>query len=229
MNNLPKMTSQTQQHSPFSLMWQFATDPEQNTLWSADSAIESWLATERGLALAQGELGIIDPDTAQHIARAAVLENIDRDELWKVGKNVGYPILGLVRQISAHLPEGPNGRVHYGATTQDIMDTGLALQMSRSVEYLDHQLQRFGDALATHARQHAHSIMPGRTHAQQAVPTTFGATLATLLDQVRRQRERLPATHQRVRVISLFGAGGTNAAQGKNHLRFAPTLPAYSD
>lgn len=201
--------------SPFSLLWQMAANKTQLEIWDEDSSVEGWLATERALAQAQAELGVIDHSDADQIVEAAVLENIDHPELWKFGKNVGYPILGLVRQIAAHLPEGPNGRVHYGATTQDIMDTGLVLQMLRSLKSLDEQLGRFGDALSERVGEHRDSVMPGRTHGQQAVPTTFGATLATLLDQVRRQRERLAATYERIRVVSLFGAGGTNAAEGE--------------
>ena len=179
---------------------------------SADSCIEGWLATER--ALAQGAHGVLSADDAAAIAAAARLDTIDRDALWETSKNVGYPILGLVRQISAALPDGPNGRVHYGATTQDIMDTGLALQLARSLAALDWQLGELGDALAVQVEAHAGTVMPGRTHAQQAVPTTFGATLATLLGQFTRHRERLQQAVPRIAVISLFGAGGASAALG---------------
>ncbi|MFP7665620.1 lyase family protein [Corynebacterium pyruviciproducens] len=201
--------------APFNLLYQNAGNETQLTMWSEGATIEAWLATERALALSQGELGVIDHADAEAIATAAVLDNIDHAELWKVGKNVGYPILGLVRQISAHLPEGPDGRVHYGATTQDIMDTGLVLQMTSSLRALDAQLERFGAGLATKAAaQYKFTVMAGRTHAQQAVPTTYGATLAALLDEVRRQRARLQETYERIRLVSLWGAGGTNAAQG---------------
>ncbi|STC68451.1 class-II fumarase/aspartase family protein [Corynebacterium pilosum] len=202
--------------APFSQLWQYAGNTRQLEIFSSDATIESWLVTERALASAQARNGVITEEDASAINEAAVLENIDREKLWADAKNVGYPILGLVRQISAHLPEGPNGRVHYGATTQDIMDTGLALQMSASLEAIDEQLVRFGDALAARAEEHKTTVMPGRTHAQQAIPTTFGATLATYLEQVRRQRERLSQALARVKVISLFGAGGNNAAQGKS-------------
>lgn len=200
--------------APFSLIWQNAGDPVQADIFSADSTIESYLAAERALALAQGSLDVIKPEYAEDIVKAATLANIDRDQLWTDAKNVGYPILGLVRQIAAHSPEGANGRVHYGATTQDIMDTGLVLQMLRSLEALDAQLAQLGDALADRVIEHRMTVMPGRTHAQQAVPTTFGATLASFLDQIRRQRVRLQQAHENIRVISLYGAGGTNAAEG---------------
>ncbi|CAM4049016.1 class-II fumarase/aspartase family protein [Corynebacterium frankenforstense] len=201
--------------APFSMLWQFAANDDQLDIFSSDSTITAWLDTEAALAQAQAKHGVITDEDAKAITEAAVLENMDRERLWADAKNVGYPILGLVRQISEHLPEGPNGRVHYGATTQDIMDTALALQMTRSLDKIDAQLRRLGDALAERAEEHKDSVMPGRTHAQQAIPTTFGATLATLLEQVRRQRERLAQARERVAVISLYGAGGNNAAQGE--------------
>lgn len=201
--------------APFSQLWQYAANPDQIRIFSSDASIQGWLDTEKALATAQAKHGAITEEDAKAINEAAILENIDRDRLWKDAKNVGYPILGLVRQISEALPEGPNGRVHYGATTQDIMDTGLAMQMTASLRAIDKQLLRFGNALSERAEEHKHTVMPGRTHAQQAIPTTFGATMATLLEQVRRQRERLAQAIERINVISLWGAGGNNAAQGE--------------
>lgn len=206
---------------PFSLLTQLAGEPVHLELFGPDACLQSWLAAERALALAQSELGIIDLADAAAISAAARLDNIDRDELWASAKNVGYPILGMVRQISRLLPEGPNGRVHYGATTQDIMDTGLALQMQRSLYELDARLGQLGEALARQCEANAKTVMPARTHAQQAVPTTLGATLASLLAQFARHRERVNQALPRVAVVSMFGAGGTSAAYGAQsvHLR----------
>lgn len=204
----------TSELAPFSMLYQFAANPSQTEIYSKSETIKSWLDVEAALAKAQGELGVIDESDAQAIVDACVLGNVDEAKLWESSQNVGYPILGLVRQVSAALPEGPDGRVHYGATTQDIMDSGLALQMGRSLGAIEDQLNRLGDALAAKAEEYASAVMPGRTHAQQAVPTTFGATLAVILDEVRRQRGRVAHAKDAVEVISLFGAGGTNAAQG---------------
>lgn len=137
--------------APFSQLWQYAGNDTQLEIFSSDATIESWLASERALATAQARHGVITEDDAAQINQAAVLSNIDREKLWEDAKNVGYPILGLVRQIASHLPEGPNGRVHYGATTQDIMDTGLVLQMTASLNALDKQIVRLGNALAARA------------------------------------------------------------------------------
>ncbi|MBF8193887.1 3-carboxy-cis,cis-muconate cycloisomerase [Nonomuraea sp. K274] len=169
------------------------------------------MRAEAALAQAQAEAGILTADDARAIAAACVPSGIDLDRLWAEAVNVGYPILPLVRMIAAALPDGPNGRVHYGATTQDIMDTGVALQMGEALDHLAALLGSFGDAVA----RHAGTVAAARTHAQQAVPTTFGAKMAVLLAELTRQRERIALTARRVRVVSLFGAGGTSAAMGE--------------
>ncbi|PXY36957.1 3-carboxy-cis,cis-muconate cycloisomerase [Prauserella flavalba] len=181
---------------------------------SEDAVISSWLRVEAALATAQGELGRLDPADAAAIAAASTPANIDRSRLWKETRTVGYPILSLVRQIDAALPEERRGRVHYGATTQDIMDSGLAIQLTEAAERLAGLLGRLGDALADLAREHTSTVIAARTHALQAVPTTFGAKLATYVAELARHRDRLRAARDRVGVVSLFGAGGTSAAYG---------------
>ena len=200
--------------APFSLLMRLAGDDEQAAIFSEDSAIRSWLAAERALALAQAEHGVLSGADADAIVDAARAENIDTGALWTTGRVVGYPVLGLVRQIANRLPAGPDGRVHYGATTQDILDTGLALQLARSLAALDRLLGALGDALARRVEEHAGTVMAARTHAQQAVPTTYGATLGTLLGQLARHRARLAEAAPRIAWVSLFGAGGTAAALG---------------
>ena len=160
-------------------------------MFSQEESINGWLRTEQAIAVAQGEVGVITADEATAVAAACDSVVIDRSALWSSAVNVGYPILGLVRQVAASLPPGPNGRVHYGATTQDIMDTGLALQLVAAGGVLERRLNRIGDGLAALVDEHAGTVMPGRTHAQHAVPTTFGAHLAPLLAEVARGRQRL--------------------------------------
>ncbi|MCW2935065.1 MAG: hypothetical protein JWM19_6027 [Actinomycetia bacterium] len=182
---------------------------------SADTMIRSWLRVEAALAMAQAELGVLDREDAEAIGAASTLENIDTSQLWRETRNVGYPILPLVRQLDAALPERHRGYVHYGATTQDIMDSGLALQLSAAADRLAELLTRFGDAMAVLAETHVRTVIAGRTHAQQAVPTTFGAKIAIYVGELARHRDRLAAARRRVAVVSLFGAGGTSAAYGE--------------
>ncbi|MGW0204015.1 lyase family protein, partial [Nonomuraea sp. NPDC003201] len=199
----------------FKLLPELFGDGAMTEIFSAERTVLAWLRTEAALARAQAEEGVISEADARAIEAACVPANIDVRRLWSEAVNVGYPILPLVRMISAALPEGPNGRVHYGATTQDIMDTGLALQMGEALDHLRALLGSFGGALARLVAEHAGTVVAARTHAQQAVPTTFGAKMAVLLAEVTRQRDRVSEAARRVRVVSLFGAGGTSAAMGE--------------
>lgn len=201
--------------APFLLLSRLFADPVMTQIFGEQRTITGWLDAERALALAQGETGVITDAVAAEIAAAARIENIDRDQLWREARNVGYPILPLVRMIAAALPPEAGGRVHYGATTQDIMDTGLALQLRAAVQRLDELVTVLGDAVAELVDRHRHTVLAARTHGQQAVPTTFGAKLAVLLVELDRQRARLRQVQPRVAMVSLYGAGGTSAALGE--------------
>lgn len=199
---------------PLTLLSMLYSDLQMNQIFSEDSTIESWLKAEAALAWAQAQVGVLTHQEAKEIGRAAVLSNIDRERLWSEAHNVGYPILPLVRMVAAALPPEIAGRVHYGATTQDIMDTGLALQLNATLDRLQQLLWRLGDALVNLATEHQATVMAARTHAQQAVPTTFGAKLAVFLAQLTRYHQRLLEARPRMAVVSLYGAGGTSAALG---------------
>lgn len=111
----------------FTLLSHLYTDSSQQEVFSEEATIDSWLRVEAALAQGQASVGVLSQNDADAITAAATLDNVDPHRLWASAKNVGYPILGIVREISRVLPSGPDGRVHYGATTQDIMDTGLVL------------------------------------------------------------------------------------------------------
>lgn len=202
--------------SPFSLLTATFGDGPMAELFSEAATVRSWLDVEAALATVQAELGILANEDADAIrdACAAVPTTFDRQAFWSLARVTGYPIVPTVRAIVGGLPPGPGGRVHYGATTQDIMDTGLALQMRAALDRLDGLLLAVGDAVAGLVDRHRATVVAARTHAQQAVPTTFGMKLAPLLAEVMRHRERVAEARPRVAVVSLYGAGGTNAAMG---------------
>jgi 3-carboxy-cis,cis-muconate cycloisomerase len=198
----------------FSMLHRAFGDPVMERVFSEAATVEAWLRTEAELARSQAAVGDLDAARAEAIAAACVLANVDLGGLWQGTANVGYPILPLVRQVDARLPEEDRGSMHLGATTQDIMDTGLALQLSDAIARLDELAGALGDALADLADRHAGTVMAGRTHGQQAVPTTLGAKAAVLLRQVMRGREDLRAARARACVVSLHGAAGTSAGLG---------------
>ena len=188
-------------------------DDDVTQLFSEESVVGSWLEVERALAHAQAELGIIPAEAAGAIDAAAVLDRIDLALLRERTLVVGYPILPLLEQIGAASPEA--GRyIHWGATTQDIMDTGLALVVSRALDRIEALVRELGDGVAARADEHRATVMPGRTHAQPAVPITFGGKLAVWLAELTRHVDRLRAVRGRVAVVQLFGAAGTAAALG---------------
>ena len=188
-------------------------DQEVIRLFSEESLVAAWLEVERALADAQAELGVIPADAAREIAAVAVPEHVDLAALREQTLVVGYPILPLLDQIVQRSPAA--GRyLHRGATTQDVMDTGLALVGSRALDRIDSVARILGDRLATLADEHRLTVMPGRTHAQPAVPIAFGGKVAVWLSELAGHVERLRSARARLAVVQLFGAAGTAAALG---------------
>ncbi|MCW3015990.1 MAG: 3-carboxy-cis,cis-muconate cycloisomerase [Solirubrobacterales bacterium] len=198
----------------FTMLDRLYAEPVMQAVFDEQRCIEYWLDVERALAVSQGQLGIIDPAEAAAVVHAARAENIDSDALWAQAKTVGYPIMGLVRAVAANIPSGVPERVHDGATTQDIMDSALAMMLRDAVLRLIDLNGALGDAIAAAVELHADTVMAGRTHALQAVPTTYGAKMAVFLAQLKRHHERLDQLLARVSVVSLHGAAGTSAALG---------------
>ena len=188
-------------------------DDEVAEIFSERSLVRAWLDVERALAATQAALGLIPVEAAAAIERAAVPESIDLHALRSRTLVVGYPILPLLEQIGDRSPDVAR-HVHWGATTQDIMDTGLALLAGRAFDRIDVLVQAVGDELSARADAHRSTVMPGRTHAQPAVPIAFGGKLAVWLAELTRHLERLRAARARLAVVQLFGAAGTAAALG---------------
>src|SRR5438105_10562757 len=164
-------------------------DQEVIRLFSEESLVAAWLEVERALADAQAELDVIPSESAQEIAAAAVLDHVDLAALREQTLVVGYPILPLLEQI-VQRSAAAGRHLHRGATTQDVMDTGLALVVARALDRIETVVRTLGDGLATLAEKHRRTVMPGRTHAQPAVPITFGGKAAGWLSELARHGER---------------------------------------
>ena len=183
-------------------------------LFSERAQVEAWLRVECALAEAQAALGIITPAAATAIISEATIEKIDFARLRERTKIVGYPILPLIEEVSSKSSPEVGAYIHWGATTQDIMDTGLMLQMEPLLNRVKLLALDLGDILAARSQQYRATIMAGRTHAQQAVPISLGAKLAVWLAELDRHLHRLSDLRRRLLVVQLFGAGGTGAAFG---------------
>lgn len=200
--------------APFSLLMRLFGDSDMAGVFSESASVDLWIRVEAELAAAQAAQSAISSAAARDVKAAADLLRADPPDIWAASANVGYPILALVRELDARTEADGTGRVHFGATTQDIMDTATAMQLRDATDVLVARLERLGAALAVLVEAHRSTVMAGRTHAQQAVPITLGMKFAVTLDQVACAIERLLTERKQVARISLFGAAGTSAAYG---------------
>jgi 3-carboxy-cis,cis-muconate cycloisomerase len=190
---------------------------EMRDVFSDEALVGRYLEVEAALARAQARVGVVPKDAARAIGAASRSLQIDYDKLGRETENVGYPILPLVRQLSA--AAGDAGRfVHWGATTQDIMDTGNVLQIRAALSIVVRDLKEIGDILAGMARKYRDTPMAGRTHLQQALPVTFGYKAAVWLSSIDRHIERIEQARPRVLVGEFSGAAGTLASIGEDGL-----------
>ncbi|HEY3910813.1 MAG TPA: adenylosuccinate lyase family protein [Stellaceae bacterium] len=174
---------------------------------------------EAALARAQARLGIVPAAAATAISEAVAAicadpQSIDLGRLKRETENVGYPILPLVRQLAERAGEA--GRwLHWGATTQDIMDSAVVLQIRAGLGLVEADLDAARGHLADLARRHRDTPMAGRTHLQHALPVTFGYKAAVWLSALDRHAARLTELRPRVLLAQFGGAAGTLASLGK--------------
>ena len=183
-----------------------------------------YLRIEGALARVQGRLGIIPVSAAAEIDAQVGSLAIDFDQLRQDTTNVGYPIVGLVRQIVRACRDGAGQYVHWGATTQDIMDTAVVLQIRGALELIEAKLAEVGAALEVLATRHRDTPMAGRTHLQHALPITFGYKCAVWLSGIKRHQQRVKELRPRVLVGQFAGAAGTLASLGDQGLRVQADL-----
>lgn len=196
---------------------------EMRAVFCDETFVRRCIDVEVALARAQSRLGLIPKDAGEAIAKAVRPKEIDYDRLKIETDNVGYPIVGLVHQLATQAGEA--GRyVHWGATTQDIMDTAVVLQIREAFSLISADLASLDGTLTALSRHHRDTVMAGRTHLQQALPTTFGQKTAVWLSMIRRHRERLEQLRPRVLVGQLGGASGTLASLGDQGLAVSDAL-----
>lgn len=177
--------------------------------------LQGMLDFEAALARAQARCGVIPAAVAPSIAAACKAERYDVAELAAATALAGNPAIPLVKALTAEVAtqQAEAARwVHWGATSQDAIDTGLVLQLRRALKLLDQGQARLGEALAQLADRHRLTVMPGRTLLQQAVPVTLGLKAAGWLSAVQRSRARLQDVAERVLQLQFGGAAGTLAA-----------------
>ncbi len=189
------------------------SDPEVARELSDAESLRTMATVEAALARAEAKLGVIPADAVASIERAVSAFEPDMARIAAGVESAGIPVVALVQQLRA--AAGPAGRyLHWGATTQDIMDTGLVLRARRVLAHLDAGLVQVIGHCCTLAQAHRGTLMAARTRSQQALPTTFGLKVAGWLTPLVRHRERLAQLRPRLMVVQFGGAAGTLAALG---------------
>jgi 3-carboxy-cis,cis-muconate cycloisomerase len=218
-------------------------DPHVDAILGNTGYVRRMLDFEAALARAQAQAGVIPHAAADAIAFGAAVSEQALNEFTAhvaVGtEKAGTPVIPLVKLLTARTAEEGQAFVHWGATTQDVMDTALVLQLRDIAALFDEGLQSLAAALAVLARTHRDTPMIARTVLQHALPTTFGAKTAGWLAAVLRHQGRLAELKPRVLALQFGGAAGTLASLGgkgrevaailADELRLAlPVLPWHS-
>ncbi|EOD52367.1 putative argininosuccinate lyase protein [Neofusicoccum parvum UCRNP2] len=191
----------------------FGTE-EVRQCFSERQYVANLIEVECALAQAEGEEGIIPASAAAVIREHCHVSKIDWDLLAARTEIVGYPVLPLVEQMSKWVPEEVSGYIHWGATTQDIMDTASILQIKHGLSLVSDLLHRVAATLTTLSVRHRSTPMAGRTHLQHALPITFGYKCAVYLSSIRRHQARLATLQQTTLLVQFGGAAGTLASLG---------------
>lgn len=196
-----------------SLQHLWGTD-ELRAIFGEENRVQKWLDFEAALAGAQAEMGIIPAAAAQEIAGKAKVENIDIAAMSAEIRRIKHSLVPALKQLQAACSKENGEWVHYGATTQDVVDTGVALQLKEFHAVALRDMRAVGQELARLALAHRDVPMAGRTHGVQALPITFGHKCALWLDELGRHHERLVQAAPRVLVGMLAGAVGSQASLG---------------
>ncbi|CAI2081787.1 MULTISPECIES: class-II fumarase/aspartase family protein [Serratia] len=191
--------------------------PEMRAIFDDRELVRKYVEVEVALAKAEARCGVIPVEAAEEIAARCSADTLDFDLLRHETEIVGYPILPLVHQISKQAGSS-GGYVHWGATTQDIMDTAVVLQIRDAFELIETDINELRRILADMAQRYRTTPMAGRTHLQQALPITFGYKAAIWLNMFDRHAERLAQARPRVLVGQFAGAAGTLASLGDKGL-----------
>lgn len=187
-------------------------------LMSDETFVRRMVQVEVAIAAAQASVGVIPAGAAEEIARKARDWTPSRATLRAATERNGVPVAGLARELRAHVGGDAANWVHWGATSQDILDTGRVLQLRDALDLLEDRIRELGGRLATLAAEHRTTLMTGRTLGQAALPTTFGYKAAAWLASLVGDLQRLNELRPRLLVIQFGGAVGTLAAMGEEGL-----------
>lgn len=187
---------------------------EMKRVWSQENRLSKILQTEAALARAEADMGLIPADVAEIISESIGLVKAERVD--EIEADIHHDMMAVVVAISEQCRENAGKWVHFGATSNDILDTATALQIKDAIEIFEDKLKDLLKTLVKQAEAHKHTVCCGRTHGQIGVPTTYGLRFAIWASEISRHLDRLYQLTPRVTVGQMTGAVGTQAAFGKS-------------
>ncbi len=203
--------------------------PEMLQLFSAEAHVQYILHFEAALARAEAQSGIIPPSAVELIAAVCQVEHFDVVELYREAAVAGTVVIPLVRELSKQAGHDAGKYVHWGATSQDAIDSATMLQIREGLDLLITDLLDMCAICERLTEEHRRALMPGRTLLQQALPITFGLKAARWLSLIVRQVETLKDVRAHDVALQLGGAAGTLAALGTAGMNVASSLAADLD
>ena len=204
----------------------FTTDA-MRAIFSARARLARMLEFEAALARAEARAGVIPQTAADAIALqcdAARFDTGEIDAAARTAGNVAIPLVAALTRAVGAVDADAKGYVHWGATSQDAIDTGLVLQLRDALALIDADLARLAGALAMQARRHTATVLSGRTWLQQALPITLGVKLAAIVSALDRHRDRIASLRSRALVLQFGGAAGTLASLHERGLAVSDEL-----
>jgi adenylosuccinate lyase len=191
---------------------------EMRKVFDEENKLQRMLDVEAALAWAHGEVGNIPREDAEKIVKTASVKHVKLNRVKEIEKEIKHDIAALVRALAETC--GPSGAyVHFGATSSDIIDTAMALQLKDAVDLIETKLNNLEETLMEKAEQHKGTVMMGRTHGQHALPITLGFKFAVWMRENARHIQRLRECRERVLVGKMSGAVGTQAGLGPHAIK----------
>ncbi|MDH3225253.1 MAG: 3-carboxy-cis,cis-muconate cycloisomerase, partial [Gemmatimonadota bacterium] len=199
-----------------SLLAPLYLDREMVHAMSDEVLVRHMIDVEVRLGVAQANIGLIPREAAEEIERKARDWTPAVTALQAATEGNGVPVAGLARELRSQVGGSAAGWVHWGATSQDILDTARGLQLRAALDLIENGIRDLGSSLASQAVKHRSTVMTGRTLGQAAMPTTFGYKAASWLASLVENLDRLDDLRARLLVVQLGGAVGTLAAFGEH-------------
>jgi adenylosuccinate lyase len=193
--------------------------PEMRLIFEEQSRLQKWLDVESAVARAQAELGIIPKEAAEEIAKKANTKFVTVERCKEIERENSHDLMAMVLALTEKLPPEAGRYVHFGLTSYDVEDTATALQFRGAFNILESKMDQLRSVLRSLVKDNQATLMPGRTHGQQAGVITLGLKFAVWLEEVHRHLQRLDQVRERALVGKVLGLVGTGAALGKNALQ----------